>query len=218
MFKIFQKKILYFPGSLTNFVLPNIMENYIKILKKLKVNFFMLPQVTCCGSVVLTNGYTEDFENLRDTNLRIFEENNVKNIITNSGQSLRTLALNYKIRTQHITQILVKYLDKFPVKYEEEISIYDSPSLKVYEEPRQILESIGFDVVDLKNNRENTIICGAEGGMIQNVPYIANKLASNVFKLCKTKNLIVCDPLAYYHLKKNAPREIKVLELSEVLI
>ncbi len=88
----------------------------------------------------------------------------------------------------------------------------------MHDAPRKILDSIGFEVVELERNRENTLLCGAEGGMIQNVFQLANDISKEVFKLCTTKKLIVTDPLAYYHLKQNAPRNITVLELSEVIV
>ena len=54
--------------------------------------------------------------------------------------------------------------------------------------------------------------------MIQNVPQLADKLSHSVFDLCRTKKLVVTEPLAYFHLKRNAPKNIQVLELSEVML
>ncbi len=217
MLEIFAKKFLYFPGCFTTSVTPQIVENYKKILERLKINYFTLSELGCCGALAYTNGYSKDFYDLKDKNTNILDSGRVKLIVTNSGNCMQTFALNYGISVKHISQILVKYINKFPVKYEEEISIYDSPSLSVYEEPREILNAIGFDVIDLKHNRENSVLCGCEGGMIQNTPLLANKMSKFVFDMCKTKKLVVIDPLAYYHLKNNAPKDIKIIELSEVL-
>ncbi len=218
MFNIFKKKFLYFPGCFTSSVTPNIVNNYERIMGSLNINYFTMEEIGCCGAVAYTNGYSKDFNDLLEKNSNLMKENGVNLIVTNSGNCMRTLALEYGIPVQHISQIIVKYINRFPVKYEEEISIYDSPTLNVYEEPRQILDAIGFDVVDLEKNRENSVLCGCEGGMIQNVPQVANKMTKFVFDICKTKKLIVIDPLAYYHLKNNAPKHIQVLELGEVLV
>jgi len=168
----------------------------------------MINDVGCCGAVAFSNGYGKDFDDLKDKNNNVFREYRIRHIVTNSGNCMETFALKYGISVQHISQVLVKYINKFPVKFEEEISIYDSPTLNVYEEPRKILDALGFDVIDLKKNRENSIICGCEGGMIQNTSVLANKMSKFVFDMCKTKNLIVIDPLAYYHLKNNAPSRV----------
>lgn len=218
MLNIFSRKFLYFPGCFTNSITPEIVANYQRIMNNLKINYAMSDEIGCCGAVALSNGYTKDFESLIEKNSAVLSDMGIKNIITNSGDCMKTFALNYKVNVHHISQVLVKYIDKLPVKYEEEISIYDSPSLEVFEEPRAILESLGFDVIELKSNRDNTVLCGYEGGMIQNVPHIADKMAKLVFDMVKTKKLVVIDPLAYYHLKNNAPRDIQVLELSEVVV
>ena len=218
MISLFSKKFLYFPGCLTTSMLPNIVENYAKIFHRLKLDFSIMNEKMCCGAVAYNNGYEKDFEALKERNIPLFKQDKIKSIVTNSGECLKTLALHYGVRAQHVSQILVKYVNKFPVKYEEDISVYDSPLLPVYDEPRQILVSLGFEVIDLEKNRENSIICGAEGGMIQNVPQIANNVSKFVFDMCKTKKLVVSDPLAFYHLKMNAPSNIKVFELSEVIV
>jgi len=218
MIKLFSKKFLYFPGCLASAVLPNIVDNYNKLFYRLQLDFFSLPENTCCGAVAFTNGYEKDFEDLKEKNLSLLKKRKIKSLVTNSGNCMYTFALHYDLPVQHVSQILVKYLHKFPVKYEEKVSIYDSPTLAVYEEPRKILDAIGFEVIDLEKNRKNTLLCGAEGGMIQNVPSLAENLSRPIFQMCKTEKLIVSDPLVFYHLKKNAPKNITVLELSEVLI
>lgn len=218
MLRIFSKKFLYFPGCFTSSVTPEIVDNYKQILDSLNIDYFMLNDVGCCGAVAYNNGYGKDFDDLKDSNDKVIKGYGVKNIVTNSGNCMRTFILNYGFSVQHISQILVKYINKLPIKFEEEISIYDSPTLNVYEEPRKILDGLGFDVIDLEKNRDDSVLCGCEGGMIQNVPGLSNKMSKNVFDMCKTKKLVVVDPLSYYHLKNNAPKGIKVFELSEVIV
>ena len=215
---LFSKPFLYFPGCLANSVLPGLVENYRTLFEKFKIDYVMLPDEACCGALAKNNGYDADFAVLHDKNAVSFSHRKVRFIVTNGGSCMKTFALDYGIKVQHVSQVLSKYVNKMPVKYEEDISIYDSPLLPVFEDPRKILEGLGFDVIELKRNREHSLVCGAEGGMIQNVPQIADKLSRHVFDLCKTKKLVVCEPLAYYHLKRNAPKHIQVLELSEVMV
>ncbi len=215
---IFKKKLVYFPGCFASFVTPEIVANYRKIMNSLRIDYVMLNSVGCCGAIAKDNGYAKDFEDLRDKNNMSLRENGVRSIVTNSGNCMQTLAIEYGINVQHISQVLAKHINKFPVKFEEEISIYDSPNLRVYEEPRKILDALGFDVIDLEKSRNKSVLCGCEGGMIQNTPALASRMSKFVFSMCKTKNLVVIDPLVYYHLKNNAPKNIRVFELSEVLL
>ena len=218
MLNIFSKKFLYFPGCFVTSVTPEIVSNYKKVMDALKVDYYTINDIGCCGAVALNSGYNKDFEELMNKNKLILDRHRIKTIVTNSGNCMRTFALNYGINVQHISQILAKYVNKFPVKYEEEVSIYDSPSLRVYDKPREILDALGFDVIDLRQNRDDSLLCGYEGGMIQNTPLLAKKMTKFIFDMVETKTLIVIDPLAYYHLKNNAPKDVKVLELSEVLV
>ena len=218
MFPFFKKKFLYFPGCFTTSVLPEIVANYEKILDSLQIPYIMLDDLGCCGAIAFTNGYKQDFEELRGKNIEIIKDKRIKQLVTNSGNCMQTFALYYGFSVQHITQVLVAYTNKFPVKFEEGISIYDSPSLPVYEEPREILDALGFDVIELEKNKDQSLLCGCEGGMIQNTPELAKKMARSVFDLCTTKKLVVIDPLAYYHLRNNAPSRLEVIELSEVLL
>ena len=133
-------------------MLPNIVENYVKIFKSLKIDFFMLSDLGCCGAIARDNGYADDFESLKFNNVNLLKEKKVKHIVTNCGNCMQTFALEYGIRTQHASQVIAEFLNKLPVKHEGEVSIYDSPNLLIYEEPRQILDSLGFDVIDLERN------------------------------------------------------------------
>lgn len=216
MLKFFSKKILYFPGCLASSFLPEIVENYQKIFTRLKIDYNLLGNI-CCGAVAYNNGYTKDFEELKDANAHKFSASGRK-LVTNSVSCRLVLKEKFGLDVLHVTELLAKYKDSFPIRYEEEISYYDPVDFDVYEAPRELLDSVGFDVVELARNRENTVISGAEGGMIQNIPVLANGIVQDIFQMCKTKKLIVADPLVYFHLKKNAPKKVEVLELSEVLI
>ena len=217
MFFLKTKKILYFPGCLITSVLPEIAHNYEKIFSKLNIDIFKISQNICCGAIAYSNGYTKDFENIKERVKEIIINSNVKNIVTNSANCYWALGIQYGLKIQHVTQLLMQYKEKLPIMYDEEVSYYDPPALKIYNAPRAVLEAVGFKIIELEKNKENSIICGAEGGMIQNTPQLADKLAKKVFDMVKTKKLIVADPLAYHHLKNNAPSGIKVLELGEVL-
>lgn len=218
MFEAFKKKYLYFPGCLSNYVLPEIVENYRKIFFKLKIQAYNLSSLSCCGAIAYSNGYSKDFEEIRNKNMAILNQNNVKNIVTNDTSCLKTFNQLYSISTIHVTQLIAKYIRKLPVKFDEKVNYYDGVNLNAYEEPRKILETLGFEIRELNKNKKNSIISGAEGGLIQNLPVLANKISKEVFDMCTEKKLIVLDPLAYYHLKNNAPRNIQVLEISEVIV
>ena len=218
MFPLFKKRLFYFPGCFTSAVTPHLIKNYTTLFDRLRIPYTLFNAMSCCGAVALHNGYRTDFEDIKSKNSLQIQEHHAKTFVTNCGMCLQTLALHYGVSVTHVSHVLAKHIHKFSVKYEEEATFYDAAHLPFYDEPRHILESIGFDVIDLAEHHDHSPLCGCEGGLIQNTPGLAKKMAQRVFDLCTTKKLIVMDPLAYYHLKKHAPKEITVLELSEVLL
>jgi len=222
MFGLFKKNILYYPGCLNKYILKDIANRYIQILKNLGINFIILKdEEVCCGSPAYQAGYTEDFEKLREKNLELFRKNKIKKIITPSPQCAYTFSKLYGIKTEHVTETILKHAEKIPLKHEEEITYFDPCYMtrynKLIEEPRKILNLLGFEIVELPKNKENSQCCGGNLNLKQNLPLMSNKIAKKILSQVKTKKLITSCPFCYLHFKANS-EDIEILELSEVLL
>lgn len=228
MFKKFlggltNRNVLYYPGCLSKFAQVDIANNYLKILRFLGMNVITLKDFElCCGLPALNAGYKEDFNNLKEKNLKLFKEHGVGKIITNCPACYYVFSKEYKMDTEHITQLLVKYVNQFRKWYDNEKVTYHDPCYLgrgsgIYDEPRKILKEIGFEVIEFDRNRNHSFCCGGGGGLKTNSPTIANEIAKERLRQCKTKKIITTCPMCYAHLKENA-QGIEVLELSEVLI
>ncbi|MDP2908400.1 MAG: (Fe-S)-binding protein [Nanoarchaeota archaeon] len=229
MFKRFLEKVttgntLYFPGCMTRFVLKDLEKNYSEILKKIGVDFIMIKEFEyCCGSPVISAGFKSDFNDLVDKNLGVFKKYGVSKVITNCPACYSTFSSNFNIKAEHVTQVIWKNINKLELKkFNEAVTYHDPCHLgrysNIYEEPRNILKALGFELVEFKRNRENAMCCGAGGGLKNNASKMASRIASLRLKDIPTKKLITCCPMCYYHLKENAPEGVEVLELSQVLI
>ncbi len=223
-FDMFKRgKTLFYPGCLAKYNLKSIANNYANILQKLEVDFVLLKTgEVCCGYPAWSLGYKQEAEDLRQKNIAAFKRANIKKIITNCPNCYLILKSNYEdFDVEHITQTIARHLKQLPIKYEEKITYHDPCNLArkagIVGEPRAILEALGFEVVELESNRENTMCCGAGGGLKQNLPQMSNKIAKELLSKVKTKKLITTCPLCYSHFKENS-RDIEVLELSQVLI
>jgi len=172
----------------------------------------------------LYGGYKDDFLSIVKQNKEIFKNQNISKIITNCPACCRIFCQEYGIKAEHIAQLVLRNIGKIKKDYGGEKVSYHDPcelgrKLLVYEEPREILRHIGFEVIELKNNRENALCCGAGGLLKENSPKVANRIALLRLKEVKTKKLITTCPLCYKHLKDNASGSgVQVMELSEVLI
>lgn len=224
--KIFGKTLFY-PGCLLKYKAKNLLDNYERILNNLGVNYVRLDGVEqCCGLPAFNAGYMDDFKRISDANMQLFEDQNVSKVVTVCSDCHVMFSKNYpSLKVEHVSQVIARYLSKVDVKLlpteNEEITYYDPCSLGrksgIYHEPRVILQHLGYTVKELKQNREKGVCCGAGGGLKQNSPKIANRMAQIVLSKVKTRKLVTACPSCYLHLKENA-KDIEVYELSELMV
>lgn len=217
--------ILYYPGCVTQYALPEIGERYQRLLRQAGVDFIVLSGETlCCGSPVKRAGYSQDFAELRAKNLEIFARFSVRKIITNCPGCYHTLRKDYGLETLHITQVLAAAgmeasrggggREATPITYHDPCHLGRWSG--IYDQPRQLLAGAGWAVEELPDNRQGSLCCGAGGGLKANDPQLADAIARE--RLAQVPNARLCTacPLCYAHFKGNA-QGIQVLELSEAL-
>lgn len=227
--KIKNRNILYYPGCLTKSVLPEIQKNYEKILNDLGMDFIMLKdEEYCCGSPVLRAGLKKDYEEIKQKNIEIFKNHSIGLIITNCPACYNMFKFQYKlenfgIKVEHITQTIKRYKNKIkPLNKNISIAYHDPCHLgrlsDVYNEPREILNDLGYKVTELSSNREKSMCCGGGGGLVNNNPELSKKIAENVLIEVNEDSCITSPcPMCYYQFKKNAKNK-NVKEFSEIIL
>ncbi|MFC7062285.1 heterodisulfide reductase-related iron-sulfur binding cluster [Halobacillus seohaensis] len=120
------------------------------------------------------------FQELAENNIKEFEKNDVKKIITIDPHAYNIFKneypdLGFEAEVFHHTEMLAEWLKDGRLKPEAEvnetITYHDSCYLgrynEVYQPPRDVLEMIpGVKVVEMNRNRSNGMCCGAGGGMM----------------------------------------------------
>jgi Fe-S oxidoreductase len=165
----------------------------------------------------------------------MFNEENVRSIITTSPDCYKAFLKDYpemlpdwKIEVKNIWKLIADKLESksrlVKVNAMELVTFHDNCYLgrycNVYDEPRKILNLIGYEVKELPDARENSICCGSCGGLARTNPELASKIARQRIlqaKRLKIKKMIVTSLDNYKLLKRNAQDDVEVLELSEVL-
>ncbi len=222
--KLSGSNTLYYPGCVTEYVLPDVAQRYETLLRRAGVDFIVLSGETfCCGSPVKRAGYTADFEDLKRNNLQVFERFSVRKIITNCPGCYHTLKHDYGLEVHHAAQVLAAHLPPEGSAAREaqdaQLITYHDPChlgrwSGIYDQPRRLLVEAGWQVTELPDNREHSLCCGAGGGVKSNFPELADAIARQRLAQVDSGRLCTPCPLCYLHFKGNAG-EVEVLEFSQ---
>lgn len=230
--KIFKGNTLYYPGCLTKFVLKDIQNKYEEVLKKQGIDFIVLKdKELCCGSPVKNSGAAEDFKDLAEKNLKIFEEHGVGRIITNCpacaavfrNDYREVLGERWKIEVKHILEIIKTDNLKARKEKSRKATYHDSCHLGrvlgVYDQPREIIKKTGNKLVEMDLCRERSFCCGGGGGVKSNYSDLSNEIAkdrANQARKVEANCLMTACPMCYMNLKENG-QGLEVKEISEIL-
>lgn len=228
---------LYFPGCYSSAFLENKIENYRKILKKLKIEFSTGNEFMCCGGFLEENGYDLQLRKIARENLANLKSSGIKKIITNCPLCLsmfkdyKNLMPDYDIESEYILSLILNALlsktSAIKHYYYEPICYYDSCYLPRYcnlaDSLRELLKLLGYQLVELPKNKEETLCCGSCGNLPLANPELADKIANKMIETLKRKKItrvVTADPRAYIHLSSAALKagdEIKIVEVSDLI-
>ncbi|MFA5856963.1 MAG: (Fe-S)-binding protein [Candidatus Pacearchaeota archaeon] len=237
LFSIFrQKNTLYYPGCYTFYKYPEFFENYKRIFNRLDIDFKIIDKQVCCGLPAYEAGYETESRKVARRNLEIFKEEKIDSIITNSPccqkmfmQEYPKILPDWNLKVKNIWEIILEKLKnkEFLIKNKSEdiLTYSDSCHLGrycgIYNEPREILSLLGFQVKEMQNTKEEAFCSGSCGNLPLINPELADEIAKE--KLLQAKRIgvkkIVVASIEEYHLLKKNSKEIgiEVLELGEVL-
>jgi Fe-S oxidoreductase len=123
------------------------------------------------------------FEILKEKNLLNMSKSTFKTIVTTDPHTYNTLKKEYDLTSQngngkvivkHYTEIINDLIKSKKLKINNQIKIkatYHDPCYLgryngIYEQPRNILKTLGIDLVEMPRNRSKSYCCGAGGGRI----------------------------------------------------
>lgn len=234
---LFGRNNLYYPGCLTKFVLKDKLENYKEILNRLGIDFIILQDNVCCGSPVINAGYDKEAYNLASLNFELFNKKKIGKIITNCPacykiftQDYKRILPNWNIPAEHITATILSRLKEKPslIKHpaNEKIIYHDPCHLgrhsNIYEEPREVLKLLGYEIVELPDNRQNALCCGGGAGLKANETELSNKIAKLILTKIKAigvNKIVSTCPLCFSQFKENFEKDgINVIEFSDAVL
>ncbi len=214
--------MLYFRGCTAREKQTDIAKATERLLKIAGVDFHTLDDEKCCGSVLLRTGFTDEAKEQIKKNTEILKG---EKIITSCAGCYKTLKDDYvDLDVIHISQLLDELIKEGKLemsKMDLDVTYHDSCHLgrhsNVFDEPRNVINSVA-NLIEMENNRENSICCGAGGGVKSAYPEIASQMASSRIAQAKETGcgtLITPCPFCKLNLEND---DMEVLDLTEFLV
>ncbi len=170
-----EPRTLLFVGCFSSYVNKDIALASFNILKKLGVGFTCLgEEEPCCGYFIYNTGDHKTSKELIEKNRRLFKERGIERIITVCPGCTTFLTKYYKMNIEivHISKIISGVIEERAIplkKHNDTVTFHDAcnigRSLGLYQEPRDMINALGYNLVEMELSRESAICCGADGGM-----------------------------------------------------
>jgi iron-sulfur cluster protein len=205
-----REKVAFYAGCLIDFAYPEMGIALVKLLNKAGIEVTFSQEQTCCGAPALYNGaYDVAARNAID-NIRVLLKEEVTYVV--SACPTCTVALSHEFvktletlgQTEWVPQArklagktvdfstLVKHLvDEGRLSFKEgedlgKITYHDSchlkRTLKVFDEPRELLQKSGYQVAEMF---ECDMCCGMGGSYSMKLPEISGPILQNKLKNIK---------------------------------
>ncbi|WP_296894265.1 (Fe-S)-binding protein [uncultured Methanobrevibacter sp.] len=214
--------MLYFRGCTAREKQTNIQKATEFLLNTADIDYYILDNEKCCGSVLLRTGFESEAKEQIKRNAEIFKKDK---ILTSCAGCYKTLKEDYEgLDVIHISQLLEELIrdGKFDfTKKDLDVTYHDSchlgRHLNIFDEPREVIEAVA-NLVEMENIRENSLCCGAGGGVKSAYPEIADQMASSRIAQAKDTDceiLITSCPFCKLNLEND---DLEVLDMTEFLV
>ena len=151
-----------------------IIASFARVMEYLGTTYGVMKKEKCTGDPARRLGNDLVFQTLVEENLRNFEQNKVKRIVSICPHCVRTMAEDWKEygvapEIEHHSEFMARHQSRLPNKDTGETIVYHDPCYLgryrgVYDQPRQVLALSGT-VIDPPRARERSFCCGAGGGL-----------------------------------------------------
>ena len=219
-----------------------ITKAFVKLMQKASVSFAVLgTEESCTGDPAKRAGNEFLFQMQAMTNIEVLNAYEVKKIVTACPHCFNTLKNEYpglggNYEVMHHTEFLKSLLDEGRLTIEggkyagTRITFHDPCYLgranEIYEAPRELIQKLEVELVEMKRCRSNALCCGAGGAQmfkesekgdkeifVERTEEALETQPNIIATGCPFCNTMITDGI------KNAEKEsaVKVLDIAEIL-
>ena len=214
--------MIYFRGCTARERETTIADATEKLLKLANIDYITLDDEACCGYFLLRTGFEKEASEQIEKNKTIFEN---EKILTSCAGCYKTFKQDYdNIDVIHISMLLRDLINDNKIsldKIDFNVTYHDACHLarhcNEFDAPRDVIKSVA-NLVEMDNNKENSLCCGAGGGVKSAYPELSHEVSKARIKQAKDSGadlLITACPFRKLNLKNQG---ITVLDLTEFII
>ena len=194
--------MLYFRGCTARERQTSIQDATEMLLKSAGIDYHILEDEKCCGSVLLRTGFDKEAQEQIQKNSEVFKDELILTSCAGCYKTLKEEKLDFDK-----TDLDVTYHD----------SCHLGRHCEVFDEPREVIKTVA-NLVEMENVREDSLCCGAGGGVKSAYPEIAGQIAeSRLLQAIETgcETLVTSCPFCKLNLEND---DLEVLDLTEFLV
>ena len=188
-----QPEVLFWVGCSGSFDdrAKRITKAFVRILNRANVDFAVLgTEESCTGDPAKRAGNEFDFQMQAMMNIEVMNAYEVKKIVTACPHCFNTIKNEYpelggKYEVLHHTEFIKLLLNEGKLTIEggqfkgKRITFHDPCYLgranSIYEAPRELIQKLDAELVEMKRSRANGLCCGAGGAQMFKEPEKGNK-------------------------------------------
>jgi len=240
-----QPEILFWVGCSGSFDdrAKRITKAFVKLLQNAGVSFAVLgTEESCTGDPAKRSGNEFLFQMQALANIQLLNEYAVRKIVTACPHCFNTLKNEYPglggtYEVVHHTQFLKSLLEDGRLTIEggqfkgKKITFHDPCYLgranNIYEAPRELIEKLDAELLEMKRSRRNGLCCGAGGAQMFKEPENGNKdvnIERSEDALATGADIIAagcpfCNTMLTDGMKsKNMEHGVKVMDVAELIL
>jgi len=220
---------LFFPDNSLLSNTPKLKEiGYILQQNGRNTGCFISDPLPPVSAALINGGFQEELKTCISKIDKKLLEHGIKRVIVYNPESLSVLKRFSRSGADFIS-ITRLYAEMLKRKKAKKIKLqavtYQDPChlgrySKEYAAPRKVISSLGLDLKEMWRSHENSLCCGAGGGVLMDNPTLAGTYAENRLKEAKAtgaKVMITACPYCYTNLTRNKPKGFKVTDITTLV-